>query len=221
VVWKWRLRRSPSAPLRSWSRVERLHGVANVRARLMALSPSPSRRLKNSERRHLCPATPPGSKDRQCGAIESPSAYATSRFMLGSKCRAPGAKLEHGSTDSQSDCLPMAAFPAASDKPNGEYSSLRTIPARLVQRAALLAVRKSLVPAAMRCRCRAPQLEVSRASHLILALALTRYAQSARRGLLSSSGLHCQICRRCWQPYRTSASRSGFLVAHIGEERQG
>ena len=68
--------------------------------------------------------------------------------------------------------LPTAAFPAASDKPNGGYSSLRTIPARLVQRAALLAVRKSLVPGAMRCRCRAPQLEVSRASHLILALAL-------------------------------------------------
>src|SRR5260370_38522142 len=115
----------------------------------------------------------------------------------------------------------MAALPGAVDKLNGEHPALGTIAARLFQGAALLAVRKSLVPAAMRCRCRAPQLEVSRASRLILALALTRYAQSARRGLLSSSALHCQICRRCWQPYRTSASRPGFLVAHIGQERQG
>ena len=122
-------------------------------------------------------------------------------FCARSKCRVPGARLEHGSTDSQSDFLPTAAFPAASDKPNGEYSSLRTIPARLVQRAALLAVRKSLVPAAMRFRCRAPRLEVSRASHLLPVSALTRYAQSAHRGLLSSSALRCRICRRCWQPY--------------------
>ena len=71
MLWKWRLRRSASAPLRSWSSVDRLHGVANVNARLMALSPWPSRRLKNSERRHLCPATPPGSRDRQCGASKA------------------------------------------------------------------------------------------------------------------------------------------------------
>jgi hypothetical protein len=166
----------------------------------LVLSPWQSRRLKNSERRR-CAIDPAWIKRPSRWGDRKPSAYATSGFMLGVKCRAPGAKLEHGSTDSQSDFLPMAAFPAASDKPNGEYSSLRTIPARPVQRAALLAVRKSLVPAAMRCRCRAPQLEVSRASHLILPSALARYAQSARRGLLSSSALHCQIRRRCWQPY--------------------
>jgi hypothetical protein len=67
-----------------------------------------------------------------------------SRFrstMLSCKCFFPGARLERGSADSQSDFSLRAAFPAVSGKRGGEYSSRQTIPARLGRPARLLRVR--------------------------------------------------------------------------------
>src|SRR4029453_11704224 len=54
---------------------EELQGleVALKRGRQARRCAHGSRRLKKSYPRHLCPATPPGSKDRQCGANENPS----------------------------------------------------------------------------------------------------------------------------------------------------
>jgi len=68
------------------------------------------------------------------------------------KCRVPVAKTGHTSTDRRSDFCLTGAFSAASDKQDEEYSLLRTLPAKLAARIAILAGRKRLIPVAMRCR---------------------------------------------------------------------